>query len=249
MKDLKNAFPYAPVTFHNKINQTLNKLIEEEAHQNMKKHKLFSKKILVLVAAAILVIGTGVFAAGKITTYVSSSSNIPTYTSVPSDKELQHKYGFAPNVVDTFTNGYQFAGIYTDNNKGLDEDGKTVKESKDVTIDYKNGKESIMLSAQARAIDDDTDMATVDTYKGTAIQYSAYDNKCVPPDYKFTEQDKQDEKSGKYVFSCGTDKVEISKVQSLTWYQNGITYIFTGIDSPLSKGDLVTMAHEVMDTK
>ena len=75
--NFKNAFPKPSKEFDQKIERTLQKIVQEEERNNMKKHHLFSKKILIVAAAAILVIGTGVFASGKITSYVSQSSSIP----------------------------------------------------------------------------------------------------------------------------------------------------------------------------
>ena len=57
----------------------------------------------------------------------------------------------------------------------------------------------------------------------------------------------KDEESGKYVFSYGSDRVEISQVQGVEWEQDGIYYNITEIDSPLDKQGLINMAKEVID--
>ncbi|MDV9900884.1 DUF4367 domain-containing protein [Clostridioides difficile] len=68
-----------------------------------------------------------------------------------------------------------------------------------------------------------------------------------------TEQDKVDEKSGKYTFSVGPNnesgKVEVNEFKFLTWKQDGVYYSFTVQDSNLSMNELVKMVHEVIDAK
>ena len=66
---------------------------------------------------------------------------------------------------------------------------------------------------------------------------------------KMTQQDKKDKSSGKYVFSYGSDKEEISQVKYLNWMQAGINYSFLAIDSDISQDELVKMAEQTIDTK
>lgn len=86
-------------------------------------------------------------------------------------------------------------------------------------------------------------------YNGIDLYYVSYANKFVPADYKMTEQDKKDKLSGKYVFSYGSSKEEISQVKDLEWMQDGIYYSFLGIDSDRSQDELVKMAEQVIATK
>ena len=56
-----------------------------------------------------------------------------------------------------------------------------------------------------------TDCETVDV-DGTTVYTMEDTYKFVPPDYEMTEQDKEDEASGKYIFSYGTDEVKYQNV-------------------------------------
>ena len=82
---------------------------------------------------------------------------------------------------------------------------------------------------------------------GTKIYYTHYINKTVPADYELTEEDKAAEASGKLVFSCGSSKVEVLKVQSVTWKKDGIQYQLLQLDGKLSADELVDMAGEVIE--
>lgn len=65
----------------------------------------------------------------------------------------------------------------------------------------------------------------VENYNGVGLYYYSYMNKIVSDDYKMTEQDKQDEKSG------------------------NVYYSFLTTDYDLTKDDLVQMAKKIIDSK
>ena len=114
--------------------------------------------------------------------------------------------------------------------------------------DYEKDGDKVMLSADTYADSHkDQGNSEVSDYNGIAIAYISYVNKVVQADYQQTEQDMKDEESGKYVFSYGAEKVEISQVQGVEWEQDGIYYNITAIDSPLDKQGLINMAKEVID--
>ena len=87
----------------------------------------------------------------------------------------------------------------------------------------------------------------ITTADDTDLYYSHYTNKFVPEDYQMTAQDKQDEASGKVVFSYGSSKVEKSEVQSVTWKKDGVQYQLLQMDGMLSSDELAAMAEEVLN--
>ncbi|GAA0126400.1 hypothetical protein UT300019_23030 [Clostridium sp. CTA-19] len=250
----KDAFPSTPKSFKSKINTTLNSLCDEEEIDEMKVKTLYKKpsfkRRTVVALAAAMIIGTTVFAGGKIFSITSHGSNIPTYTTMPTEEKIQNDLGFNPKLVNEFSNGYTFKNGYTKTDEGLDIKGNSVAKSKSLDFDYEKDNNKLSLSMQnvilGKALDDKT---AVDNYNNINIYYNSYTNKFVPEDYKMTEQDKQDEKSGKYVFSYGSDKEEISEVQYLEWKQDGIYYSFLAMDCDISQDELVEMAHEIIDAK
>lgn len=249
-----NAFPDTPKSFKNKVSATLNSLPEQKENDEMENRKIykkgsFKKRIMIALVAA-MVLGTTVFAAGKIFSITSHGSNIPTYTTMPTEEKIQNDLGFNPKLVNEFSNGYTFKNAYTKTDEGLDIKGNSVAKSKSLDFDYEKDNNKVSLSMQnvilGKALEDKT---AVDNYNNIEIYYNSYTNKFVPEDYKMTEQDKQDEKSGKYVFSYGSDKEEISEVQYLEWKQDGIYYSFLAMDCDISQDELVEMAHEIIDAK
>lgn len=254
---LNNSFPKAPESFHNSLNRTLNSLPERDENYKMinnKTHKVPFKRGLVATLAITLILGTTALAVGEISSIVGKSSTKATYTSIPTTEQVKKDFNFTPNIVSEFSNGYKFKGAYTVNEEALDKEDNVLGELKALSFEYKNGNDEISLDTANNVLGKSSDnLKVVDTYKNINISYEAFAQKFVPEGYKMTEQDKLDEKSGKYTFSEGpgkaSDKVEVNKFKFLTWKQDGVYYSFTAQDSNLSMNDLVKMAHEVIDAK
>lgn len=252
--NFKNAFPDTPQRFKNRVSMTLNNLPDKEDNGEMenkiKTSKVSFRKKIVVTIATVMVLGTTALAAGKVFSVISVTSNKPTYTKMPTHEVMNNDFGFAPKSVAEFENGYKFKSGHTVKLEGLDEKGNSLNKSKAIDFVYENGEENITLTMEGKMIGENSeDMKVVDTYNGLELSYLSYENKCVPPDYKMTEQDKKEEASGKYVFSVGSDKVEVNVFKFLSWEQDGIYYSFLATNSKLTKDDLVKMAHEVIDAK
>ena len=82
--DWKNAFPKPSENFHNKLCMTLDSLEKE----NVKMKKISLKKSII-IAAAVLAIGTAAFASSSAVNYiVGSTSSKPDYTTIPVTETL-----------------------------------------------------------------------------------------------------------------------------------------------------------------
>lgn len=254
--DWDNTFPKPTEEFHNKLCQTLDGLERE----NVKMKKVSVKKVILIAAAvSALVIGSAAIATpGTIRVISGNSTSFPNYREIPTAQKLQKDIGITPKIMPEFSNGYKFDSAVKVNNAiedlvdgkervvVVDENGKEQK-FKSLSISYKNGDNKITLNADPAGYDIDADGAETENYNGISIRYHAYTNKFVPGNYVQTEQDIKDEEKGKYVFSYGTDDVEIHEVQGLSWVQDGIYYHINAMDSPLGQNDLIGMAKEMID--
>ncbi|WP_291579727.1 hypothetical protein [Clostridium sp. UBA6640] len=249
-----NAFPDTPESFKNKVRSTLNSLPNQKENCEMEnktsyKKASFRKRTMVALVAA-MVVGTTVFAAGKITSITSHGSNIPTYTTMPTEEKVKKDLGFNPKLVKEFDNGYIFKGGYTTDNNHEDNKGNSVLKTKSLIFAYEKENDKVTLFMDEEKLGEELEKEKiVDNYNGIDLYYNSYANKYVPADYEKTEQDKQDEASGKYVFGYGSDKVEISHSQHLSWVQDGIHYSFLAVDSEISQDELVKMVHQFIDAK
>lgn len=252
--NFKNAFPDTPVSFKNKVSDTLNNLPDKKENDEMGNKtmckKISFKKRVIVTLAATFVLGTTALAAGKVFSIVGSSSNIPTYTNLPTIQQVKDDFGFSPKLVGKFNNGYTYDKAKTSKNEALDEKGNSLDKSKSLGFIYKKGNDEVNLDMENKMLGEKSKKEVlVDNYKDIELYYESFTTKFLPVDYEMTEQDKKDQASGKYNFSVGTKKIEISQFTFLNWQQDGIYYSFMTTDSDLSQDELVKMAHEVIDAK
>ena len=166
--DWKNAFPKPSENFHNKLCMTLDSLEKE----NVKMKKISLKKSII-IAAAVLAIGTAAFASSSAVNYiVGSTSSKPDYTTIPVTETLNKNIGFAPKIVEQFSNGYTFKGGHNGKNKYVDEENGTEEKYKSFKADYEKDGDKVMLSADTYA-DSHKDQGNSETsdYNGIAIAY------------------------------------------------------------------------------
>ena len=246
-------FPDPPESFHNKVNNTLNCLPDKEEIGEMNNRSIFRripfKRGVMIALIATLAVGTTVFAAGKVASIVGSSSIIPTYYSMPSADKINKDFEFEPKLVEKFDTGYEFKSGHKVKNEIFDDKGNSLGKQNTVDFDYDKGEDELSLNMSKGKLGEDSEKAEhVGNYRGIDLSYVSSTNKVVPEDYKLTEQDKKDEASGKYIFSYGSDKVEISESKHLSWTQDGISYMFTAIDSDVTQEQLVKMAHQIIDS-
>lgn len=248
--DWKKTFPETPQSFKNTVITTLNTLPAKE-NDNMSIIKKKSiKRSLIFVTAIVMALGLTAFASGKISSVMSSSNSMADYKSMPTQEEVTKEFGFSPKLVETFENGYKFESGSISNCEMTDESGNSMGKYKSLSIDYSKSDDTISLSME-KVFDPswyENEKVTED-YNGVSLRYGSYQNKSVPGDYKLTEQDKKDEASGKYVFSYGSDEIEIVTIKSVTWQQDGIGYCLLGMDSPIEKAEFIKMAKEIVDKK
>ena len=139
-KSVENSAPSAYLK--NKIDLEI-KSTEEKGEFKMKKR-------FVLVAAAALVLSVGVFAAGKITGTISSSTSYYNYTNYTDMAKAEKKAGFDAYAPESLGE-YKFDGITMDNIADIDDTGAKLNKRKAIDVDYKNDAgDIVMLSIDKR---------------------------------------------------------------------------------------------------
>ena len=139
-KSVENSAPSAYIK--NKIDLEIN------SHGEKGEFKM--KKRFVLVAAAALVLSVGVFAAGKITGTISSSTSYYNYTNYTDLAKAEKKAGFDAYAPESLGD-YKFDGITMDNIADVDDAGTKLNKRKAIDVDYKNDAgDIVMLSIDKR---------------------------------------------------------------------------------------------------
>lgn len=228
---------------HN-VNNKIASAEQERKMTFMKSKKRFS----LIAAAAVLAIGVTVFAANEVVkVWTGSSSAIPDYKKLPTQEKVIEDIGYSGVLIERFENGYEFDNGTIVKNNMSDENENLIEKFKSVDFRYKKDGDTVYFSQKKYNTQTEQEGEKIATENGCDIYYYSYTNKLVPPDYKLTQEDKRAEANGELVFSYGASKVEISKVQSVSWEKDGIHYLLMQIDGKLSAAELCDMAKEAVN--
>ena len=236
----------------NAIGDISDDLILEASNPAKKMRRVRMSRAAVIAAAVIMLFGITAFAASMIYGGISGhTSNIPTYYSVPTREVLGRDIGIELNVIDVFSNGYSFKSGHIVHNESYDYNGSVTGNFKSLCCEYVLNGDTLSFNAEAAdAVTREEESEITQTYRGSALCYYKYLNKIVPGNYELTEQDKEDEANGKYVFSFGSSGgIELKEVQGVTFEYGGLSYSLCAINSAVTKDGLLQMAKEIIDNQ
>ena len=241
------SFPGVSNNFHKRVMSTLNSLPEKKENVAMYK-KLKIKRGIIAAAAAMLLLGSAVFASNKAGQIFGWSSSKPDYTSIPSVTECEKQIDARPNIIKEFTNGYTFCDGNVIHDRDESEDGDKNTAFNSVCLRFENnGKSADIYMRKSGIIPEEYNTKPSYSYDGTELYFSEQGMKFVPSDYKLTGQDLSDEASGKYVFSYGTDEIEVHHYKNIVWDYNGVQYNIMCRDNDISGQELYNMAVEIIN--
>lgn len=227
-------------------------LRESKEAGNMK--KLSAKKLIIGVAAGCLLISGGVFASGRVTSFVTHSYRGNDYRSYSDMDKAQQKLGYTVDAVEAFENGYRFESMSVDDVQAQDQDGKTAYTFKSMDIHYqKNGEPWVALCmekpVQGEGWAYDSTPKDTRVCGDVTLYYETCTYKFVPPDYELTPEDKANNERADYTISVGSSEVEVKSNSAVVWLKDGIQYRLFGFDLKLDANDMFDMAEEIMGTK
>lgn len=249
--------------FDKYIKNELNKSVEDSSPSDYLKNKIDleinsqeekgefkMKKRFVLVAAAALVLSVGVFAAGKITGTISSSTSYYNYTNYTDLAKAEKKAGFETYAPENLGE-YKFDGITIDNIADIDDTGAKLNKRKGIDVDYKNADDDIvMLSIDKRP----DNSKTVDKQfyhemrdiKGVQVYYSRLESVVLPDEkYATKEELERSEKDPFFNLAIGSDKREESTSKHLVFDYKDIQYsLMAGDDMDIN--EFYKMAEDII---
>ena len=110
------------------------------------------RKSVAAVAICCLLIGTGVFAAGRIASVVSHGSSEPAVTKYEKIDELEAEAGFTMRTEEEFSNGFVFTGGGIVDTEGQDEQGNGLSSWKMISLTYRNAEDKeLTIDAEQEA--------------------------------------------------------------------------------------------------
>lgn len=220
----------------------------KDATKKVKKMS-FRKTVLVAIAATMALVTVGFAGNIMVKSTMTTSSSMPSYTSLPSVEQIKKDTGMEVTLLDEFENGYKFKQSHIGDGQHQDEKGNTVEKFSNLMTYYEKGEKSFYVTTE-NAIGGMEDASTVsETYKNIDLRYFKSTIKMVPPDYVMTEEDKALQESGEVEFSVGTEEVEVLEVQGLGWKQNELNFSIGGSDLEFNEKDLVEMAKQMIDAQ
>lgn len=249
--------------FDEYIKKELNKSVENSAPSAYLKNKIDleiksregkgefkMKKKFVLVAAAALVLSVGVFAAGKITGTISSSTSYYNYTNYTDMAKAEKKAGFDVEAPESLGE-YKFDGITMDNIADIDDTGAKLNKRKAIDVDYKNADgDIVMLSIDKRP----DNIKTVDEefyhemrdIKGVPVYYSRLESVVLPDEKDATKEELERSKNDPFFnLAIGSAKREESVSKHLIFNYKGIQYSLMAGDN-MDVNEFYRMAEEII---
>ena len=209
------------------------------------------KKIVTTAAVCCLLIGTGVYAAGKLTYIESHSSSEPSITEYERIDELEEEAGFKMLTEEDFTNGFVFTGGGIVDTEGKDEQGGSLLSWKEISLSYKDGQGKVLsIDAEKESVYDmdlSADAMEVRTIRGIKVYYNYTEMYLVPPSYVPTaEEEERNQNDPHYNIAYGSDAPETNYFSSLSFAKDGVRYYISTFDD-VSADELYVIAEELLD--
>ena len=224
--------------------------IDLEINSQGEKGEFKMKKRFVLVAAAALVLSVGVFAAGKITGTLASSTSFYNYTKYTDMAKAEKKAGFEAYAPESLGE-YKFDGIRMVDMADMDDTGEKLNKRKAIDVNYKNDAGDIV----SLSIDKypENSIATSDQpyqemrdIKGVQVYYWRLESVFLPDEKDATEEElERSEKDPFFNLAIGSDKREEEASKHLIFDYKGVQYeLMAGDDMDVN--EFYKMAEEII---
>lgn len=226
--------------------QLTQKLMKSEDKRLMRFTK---KKAIVLIAVACMTLGTSVFAAGKIASYRSWSSNLTEETDINESRDAAKKLGVSLEIPESFSNGYIFDYSNSGGIEGLDEAGHAIANGKSFMVTYiKNEGSDIYLNVDP--IFEELNLEegyTLKNINGINVYFYKHTYKFVPTDYELTAEDLENMEKPGYEISYGSDEVQVQQCSGFIFDYESKIYNMLSFDSKLTDDEWYEMAEELIN--
>lgn len=209
-----------------------------------------SKKILVAaIAAALCLTSATCFAFGKIGGFVSHSHWVED--DFPSITKMEQVLNTSPDVVENFSNGFNFTRYSIGEATARDENGAELETLPRLSLDYRNADNQwIALSINGVFTGQDfgevSGSILLDDGEKVNYHYAKDHYKFVPVNYEITPEDQKAMDVGELFIGYGADAVEDCYMTNMIWVKDGMKYTLCGQDLSLDQDDMVEMAKEVI---
>ena len=227
-----------------KLKQKIDESISLKEEKSMK--TISMKKVAIGVAAASLLLSGAVFA-GHTAYMAAGVPSMPEYESYAQIGEAETRLGYAADHVETFRNGYSFAGASIGTNYAYDENGQRLYSYEEMDIDYKKEGEpslSLVIEKPVESLYGDIVPEAVRTCEGITIKYWKVEFSVVDTDYVVTKKELDEMKDTDISIEWNENTAETS--HHVMWEKDGMCYMLFGLDVTLSPDEMMDMAEEII---
>ena len=249
--------------FDKYIKNELNKSVEDSSPSDYLKNKIDleinsqgekgefkMKKRFVLVAAAALVLSVGVFAAGKITGTLASSTSFYNYTKYTDMAKAEKKAGFDAYAPESLGD-YKFDGIRMVDMADVDDTGAKLNKRKAIDVNYKNDAGDRVSLSIDKYPDSSTPLAEqpyqeMRDLKGVQVYYWRLESVFLPDEKDATKEElERSEKDPFFNLAIGSAKREEDASKHLIFDYKGVQYeLMAGDDMDVN--EFYDMAEEII---
>lgn len=249
--------------FDKYIKNELNKSVEDSSPSDYLKNKIDleinsqgekgefkMKKRFVLVAAAALVLSVGVFAAGKITGTLASSTSFYNYTNYADMAKAEKKAGFDAYAPESLGD-YKFDGIRMVDMADMDDTGAKLNKRKAINVDYKNDTDDKVMLSIDKNPDSSTPLAEqayqeMREIKGEKVYYWRLESVFLPDEKDASKEELERSKKDPFFnLAIGSDKRAEDASKHLIFDYKGVQYELMAGDN-MDVNEFYRMAEEII---
>ena len=218
--------------------------------QEAKIMKFNKKKAVIIALIACMLCGTTVFAAGRIASYRSWSSNLFKEKDITKSRDDAGKLGVLLEIPEAFSNGYIFSYSNCGGIEALDENGNSMDNGKSFMATYtKDGCSDVYLNVDPSF--EPLDVGNTEKYQvkdigGVSVGFYSDTYKFVPSDYTLTDEDKENMERPDYEISYGSTTVQIQQCGGFIFEYDSKIYNMLAFDSGLTADEWYKMAEEFL---
>ena len=226
-----------------RLKQKIDESISLKEEKSMK--TISMKKVVIGVAAACLLLSGAVFA-GHTAYMAVGIPSMPEYETYAQIGEAEERLGYTADHVETFRNGYSFAGASIGTDYAYDENGQRLYSYEEMDIEYKKeGAPSLSLTIEKPVESQYNDIVpeAVRTCNGITIQYWKEEFSIVNSDYVITKKELEETD-----ISIEWNENTAKTSHHVMWEKDGICYMLSGFDVTLSPDGMMDMAEEIIVT-
>lgn len=224
--------------------------IDLEINSQGEKGEFKMKKRFVLVAAAALVLSVCVFAAGKITGTLASSTSFYNYTNYADMPKAEKKAGFDAYAPESLGD-YKFDGIRMVDMADVDDTGAKLNKRKAIDVNYKNDAGDRVSLSIDKYPDSSTPLAEqayqeMRDLKGVQVYYWRLESVFLPDEKDASKEElERSEKDPFFNLAIGSAKREEDASKHLIFDYKGVQYeLMAGDDMDVN--EFYDMAEEII---